>query len=468
MASKKSAWRPARRALALAIGIAACLASPAHALGLLEAYESALSNDSLYQAAIKEHEAGVLNRTIGRSYLLPTVSASYSDYKNWLHQTDLTRNLSGDIRYRSYGGQVGLRQSLFNYEAISRYRYGKALANASDATFDGKSKEVLVRVLSAYTDTLFALDQLALAMAQKRAYDEQLVANRRLLEKGEGTRTDVLETEARAQVADADLVSARDTYDNAAHALEAIIGQPVRADYPIDGLPYVFPSPKGSGETLDAWLERAQAQNDVLISARHSLEATRQQVEIQRSGYLPRVDLVASIGQNQSNTINSIDQRYRSKAVGVELTIPLYSGGQVKGSTDQAWANYERARFELDDKTKQVLLEVRKQYNLYEGSVSRIGALRRAVESATLLITATRKSVAGGLRTNVDVLNAERQMYESRRDLARARYQQLQADMQLKYAAGTLTRDDMLDMAARFNEPKTIQTIQPVQPMPRG
>lgn len=462
----KFAGRGARCVLAVAAVLAAGQALPARALGLLEAYEAAMANDPVYAAAVKEREAGELNRTIGRSYLLPTLSASYSDYKNWLGTTALNTPVGSvdlpDQRYRSYGGQLGLRQPLFSYEGISRYRYGKALAEASSATFNGKSKEVLVRVLAAYTDTLFALDQLTLAIAQKRAYDEQLVANRRLFEKGEGTRTDVLETEARAQTADADLISARDAFDNAAHALEAIIGLPVRADQPIDGLPDVFQVPTGGADSLDIWMDRARAENDVLISARHSLEATRQQTEIQRAAYLPRVDLVGTLGQTQSNTVNTVGYRFTTKAVGIEVTIPLYSGGQVKGSTDQAYANYERAKYELEDKTNQVMLEVRKQFNLYEGSIARIAALKRAVESATLLITATRKSVAGGLRTNVDVLNAERQMYESRRDLARARYQYLQASMQLKFAAGTLTAEDMIDMAVQFNVPKS------VKPTPKG
>ncbi len=436
----------------------ACLvlgtAPAAHALGLMDAYDAALAHDPVFAAAIKENEAGQLNRTIGRAYLLPTLSANYEDYRNWLHQTYLNTprgDVSQDLRYRSYGGTLALRQPLLNYEGVARYRYGKALAQASSATFSSKQKDLLVRVLSAYTEVLFALDQLNLASAQKRAYDEQLSANQRLFEKGQGTRTDVLETRARAELANADLISARDAFDNSAHALAAITGIAVDPSQGLDGLDERFKPVAAQPARLEDWSNLAMTENDDLVSARHSVEAARQQAEIQRAGFVPRVDLVASLGQNQSNTVNTIDQRYGTKMVGFEVTIPLYTGGLVKGSLDQAWANYERAQFELEDKTNKVMLEVRKQYNLYDSSVSRVAALERAVESATLLITATRKSVIGGLRTNVDVLNAERQMYESRRDLARARYQYVLAGVQLKAAAGTLTGQDMVNLAGNFN-----------------
>ncbi|MGY8526619.1 TolC family outer membrane protein [Paracidovorax citrulli] len=450
--------RSARRVLARAAAavVFAALAPSVQALGLLEAYDAALTNDPAYNAARKELEAGEQNRVIGRSYLLPKLSASYSNSRNWLTNTEFSngKKFASDSRYSSYNGSIVLRQPLFDWEAISRYRYGSAIADASEATFDSRSQEILVRVLLAYTETLFTLDQLTLAVAQKRAYDEQLVANRRLLENGEGTRTDLLETEARAQIADADLINARDEFDNAAQALQALTGIPVTPQEGLVSLPDDFKPVRHNTERLDDWLQRARDLNPELISGRHSLEAARQQTQIQRAGHLPRVNLVGSIGQSESDTVNALNRRYETKAVGIEVAIPLYAGGMVQGSTRQAYANYERAQFELQDRTNQVMLEVRKQYNLYASSMARIGALERAVESATLLITATRKSVAGGLRTNVDVLNAERQMYESRRDLSRARYQFLQASMQLKYAAGTLTQNDMIDMATLFRVPR--------------
>lgn len=189
------------------------------------------------------------------------------------------------------------------------------------------------------------------------------------------------------------------------------------------------------------------------IAERQSVEAARQQLKIVQAGFYPRVDLVANIGKNQSDTFDTIGQRYASKSVGIEVTIPLYSGGMVKASSEQANANYARMQFELQDKTDKVLLDVRKQYNLCVSSLTRIAALQSAVESATLLITATHKSVQAGLRTNVDVLSAEQQLYQAKRDLSRARYQYLLADLQLRHAAGILTAQDLYQMAQWFEPP---------------
>jgi protease secretion system outer membrane protein len=161
----------------------------------------------------------------------------------------------------------------------------------------------------------------------------------------------------------------------------------------------------------------------------------------------------ANLGKSQSSTLDTIGQRYLTKSIGVEISIPLYSGGLVRASSEQASANYERTQFELQDKTDNVLLDVRKQYNLCVSSLARIDALQSAVASATALITATQTSVQGGMRTNLDVLTAEQQLYQAKRDLARARYQYLLANLRLEHAAGILTAEDLYTMARWFVPP---------------
>lgn len=443
------------RAIFVAASIAMMVGpvAPAHALGLADAYEAALANDPVYAGALKEKEAGDANLAIGRSYLLPQLSASYSTYRDWTATTIFGQpnGNGGYQQYHAYAAGVSLRQPLLNIEGLARYRYGKAQALASDATATGRSEELLVRVLSAYTDTVFALDQLSLATAQKKAFDEQLTSNEAMFKNGEGTRTDILETRSKAELAAADVADARDNLDNAAHALEALTGLPASLD--VDGLDRLSDSYKPampSPASYEQWHDIALDGNAELIAQRHSVEAARQQLKIVQAGFYPRVDLVASLGKSQSNTLDTIGQRYLTKSVGIEVTIPLYSGGLVKASSDQASANYERTQFELQDKTNKVLLDVRKQYNLCVSSMTRIEALQSAVASATQLITATRKSVQAGVRTNLDVLTAEQQLYQSKRDLARARYQYLLAQLQLQHAAGILTAQDLYAMAQWF------------------
>lgn len=454
-AVKARGTRPALARIGVLIGLALGGTQAAHAIGLVEAYDAALNHDPVYAGAIQEKRAGDANVAIGRSYLLPNLSASYANYRDWTNTTNFGPQFPAPFtqrqNYRAYAGNVQFRQPIFNMEGIARYRYGKAAALASDATFDDKSQELVVRVLTAYTDAVFALDQVALATAQKKTLDEQLASNEAQFRNGQGTRTDILETRSKLELARADLTDAQDNLDNASHALESLTGLNATLDVAsLDRLSDHFeptlPSPAG----FDQWRDIAMDSNAVLIAQRHSVEAARQQLQVARAGHYPRVDLVASIGQTQSNTVDTIGQRYFTKSAGIEITIPLFSGGLVSASSRQADANYQRAEDELLDKTNQVLLELRKQYNLCASSMTRIQALEKAVESATLQIAATHKSVEAGVRTNVDVLTATQQLYQAKRDLAKARYQYMIASLQLRHAAGILNAQDLYELAKWF------------------
>lgn len=455
-ASKKSQARPALARIAALIGLALGGAHAAYAIGIVDAYEAALNHDPEYAGAVQEKRAGDANVAIGRSYLLPNLSASYSNYRDWTDTTQLAPSqyggpVSSNQNYRAYSGSVQLRQPLINLEGLARYRYGKATALASDATFTDKAEDLVVRVTTAYTDTLFALDQVALATAQKKTFDAQLASNEALFKNGQGTRTDILETSSKLELARADLADAQDNLDNAAHALESLTGLDATLDVAsLDRLSDQFEPTLPSPASFDEWRDIALDNNADLIAQRNTVEAAHQQLQVVRAGYYPRVDLVASIGKNQSDTLDTIGTRYVTKQAGIEITIPLYSGGMVRASSEQASANYERAQDDLLDKTNKVLLELRKQYNLCASSMTRIQALEKAVESATLQITATRKSVEAGVRTNVDVLTATQQLYQSKRDLARARYQYMIASLQLRHAAGILNEQDLYDLSKWF------------------
>ncbi|NVI07379.1 TolC family outer membrane protein [Paraburkholderia youngii] len=443
--------------LAMSVGAALIAPRPALALGLVDAYEAALSHDPILAGAAKQKEADDANVGIGRSYLLPNVSANYARYRDITGTTDIGTprgDLSTHQVYGAYSEGVSLRQPLISFEGIARYRYGKAIALAGDATFDDSRQDLLVRVLTAYTDTVFAEDQLSLALAQKSAFDEQYAGNQAMFKNGEGTRTDILETKSKAALAEADVADARDSLDNAAHALEALTGLPASLDVAgLDRLKDDFQPVLPEPLSFDHWHDIALENNAQLIAGRHSVEAAQQKMKIVQAGFYPRVDLVASVGQNQSTQTNAIGTRYLTKSVGVEVTIPLYSGGLVRASTQQEQANYERAQFELQDKTDKVLLDLRKQYNQCVSSMTRIDSLKSAVESAMLQIVATRKSVQAGVRTNADVLTATQQLYSAKRDLAHARYQFLLAELQLKHAAGILTEQDLVEIAQSFVPP---------------
>lgn len=442
---------PRRRVLALVVLAASAFHSPSSlAIGLLKAYEAALINDPTFQGAIHENEAGQQNRLLGRSLLLPNISASYSTSKARAEITNKSA-LQGDStvnpRYTSAAGVLQLRQPIVNFDGLARYRQGVAQSDYSATLFGGRQQDLVIRLVSAYADAQFSEDQLALAKAQRDAYGEQMRVNDRMLTKGEGTRTDSLETQAKFDLAEAQVIESADALNTARNTLSAIVGLEITA---LDGLSPDFKVRPLQPATFEEWKAVAMDKNSEIGALRYAVEAARQEINKQRAGHLPRLDLVASIEKNRSNTINTYNQDSNVRSVGVQLQIPIYSGGYVNAATTQAVAQYDKARSDLDAKTAQVTVELRKQYGLTLSSGAHIDALVKSVNSSNLLVEATRQSIKGGVRINLDLLNAQQQMYIARRDLAQSRYNYLLSFLRLRNAAGILTGADVQDIATYF------------------
>ncbi|MGQ7861025.1 TolC family outer membrane protein [Pseudomonas sp. 32A] len=436
---------------ALVFSLCCACSGSVQALGLLDAYDLALRNDPTFQAAIQEREAGEENRIIGRAGLLPNLSWSYNNSRNESEVTQSTAvgNVTSDRDYRSYASTLTLQQPLLDYEAYARYRQGAAQALFADERFRGKSQELAVRVLSAYSQALLAQERIELSRAQKRAYAERLQLNKRLLKGGEGTRTDLLETQARLSLAQAEEIESLDTQDAALRELEAIVGEPLQIEE-LAPLTRQFDIPPLEPNRFETWRDLAMANNPELKSQHHALDAAEYEVERKRAGHMPKVSLYASSRQTSSDSESSYNQKYDTNSVGIQVSLPLFAGGSVSASTRQAANQLSQAQYELDAQTAKTLIELRKQFNLNTSGAAKVRAYEMAVSSATALVTATKKSVTGGERVNLDVLDAEQQLFTARRDLADARHAYLLARIQLKYFAGLLNEQDLRALAGYF------------------
>lgn len=433
----------------LALAIAAA-AGNAGAVSLQQAYEAALKNDPTYRMSYYGNEAAKENRILGRSGLLPSVSASFNGSKNVLDQ-ELVRpggiRIPSDSKYMARSSIVQLRQPLFNMEAIQRYRQGKVQTAQGAEQFEADTNEVAVRVVSAYMDALFADDQVALARVQRDMYAEQQKVNQRLFEKGEGTRTDMLETKARLDLAEAALIEAQDNAKAQREVLEGVIGGEAGA---LDRLDEGFRPTQLAPTSFEEWQRLALANNNELAAARLAVENARLDIGRNRAGHLPRVDFVATYNKGDNETVNTINQLNTNRSLGVQVNIPIYQGGAVNAQTRQAAAGYERARADLDARTDKIMVELRRAHSLAQSSVRKIDALVKAVESAKLLMTATEQSIKGGVRINLDLLNAQQQLFTSQRDLAQARYAYLVATLRLRALTGTVGSQDIREIAAYF------------------
>ena len=419
------------------------LALPAMALDFRQAYELALQHDPTWQAARSESAAGSHEQALGRAALLPNLSYRYSRMRNdaEIRQDTVAGATRQDLAYSSYSSGFTLTQPLFDAAAFAQYREGKARAEAAGLTLERARQALAVRVLQAYTDALYAEEEVALMRAHGRALEEEAERSRRFVAGGEGTRTDQMEIEAQRRLVEAQLIEAEDRRQDARNALAVLIGHspgaalaPLRDDARLQ-TPALPP--------LDEWRERAVAHNPELAAQRSLLEATRQQRNQQRAGHLPSVRLVARSQITDSNAENQVGQRYDTDSIGVEVQVPLYTGGRVRAASRQASDSLEQARFELDGAMAELLNDVERQYRMTLSSQRRIEAYRDAVAAAEARLDATRRSILGGERTNLDALNAEQQHVEAQRDLARARYDYLLAWLSLRWQAGVLDGGDI-------------------------
>ncbi len=435
-------------ALALA---AAALVMPGtgQAYSVLQAYKDALQHDSTWRSAKHENDAASENRKIGRAGLLPSVSANYSRSRNEADFTQKAGSISQTTHpnYTSTSSSVSLRQTLFNLDSVARYRQGIAQAQSSEALFASRHHDLMMRVVSAYVELLFSADQLALATAQRDTLMEQKRVNERLFAKGEGTKTEVLETQARLDLAEAQLVETRDAQNVSRNALAAIVGHEIGQ---LDGLNGTFKPLLLQPADLDAWKSLALKNNPELQAQTHAVEVARQEVARNRAGHAPRLDFVANYSKSSSESLTTLNQDSTVRSAGIQLSIPLYSGGYVNATTNQASSSYLRAKADFDVRADRILTDLQRQYNLVVGAVAKLEAQGKAVESARALITATQQSIKGGVRINLDLLNARQQYYQAQRDLAQGRYTYIQAYMRLRANAGVLVPEDLNQLAGYF------------------
>jgi len=414
----------------------------------------ALRNDPTYRSATKDYEAGMENDTIGRSAILPKVGASYNQNANkatqWGAQYTGGPNVSYNWSYPSNYSYVQLTQPIFSLEAFAKWRQGIAQADLSQSKYLYNTQDLLIRVLQAYTDLLFAMDQLSFQTSERDAFYEQYKVAKNLNKNGEAAMTDMLEAEASYQVADAKVVDAKDAVENAKRKLDGIIGEPIDNLNKVAKLSGNFQYINLLTTRFEDWKEKALTTNAELKAAVHNIEIAKQEYRKNHAGHYPVVNLIGALSSQTSNTVTSINQTFNQSYVGVQVNLPLYSGGEINGRTSQAYANFEKAQADYDVTKEKVITELRKQYDAVVSGKQKIVALTAAQDSATQLVKAMRKSVLAGERINVDVLLAEKGLFNTRRDLAQVKYNYLLAYLKLNQLGGTLEVDDFQKMASYF------------------
>ncbi|WP_193073489.1 TolC family outer membrane protein [Pseudomonas sp. FME51] len=421
-------------------------------LDLVRAYQRMLLHDPQIHAARAARDAGRDAKNIARAALLPQASINYmrnrtrktEDYTipgqfPWMPDQDYTAKDS------YYGRRTGLtiEQSLFDYSAISTYRMGKTQSEYAEVQFRLQYQQEAVTLIDAYLNALLARDSLELARHQLQVYRDMLQGNEQMVTHGEGTRIDILETRTQMTATQAELVVYENALADRLRELSALLGGSVQAAelLAIDPNSALPPLHNGQLETL---VSDALRENPEVQAARLAVRYNDQTIEREKGQFMPRVSLYAAHDRIVSDTVNNQGRDYKTNTIGLQVSIPLFSGGSSFYSTRQAYSRRDQARFELNRTTDTTTTMVEQYYRVFTTSADRANTLRRNVDDSRSLVDAMHKSVAGGERTNTDALQAERQSYQARQELLRTYVEWFQAYAKLQFYAGRFSEDDVL------------------------
>jgi len=410
---------------------------PAYALDLLQIYELGLQSDPQIQIVRAERDSVRENRPQALAQLRPTLSASGDVSRT---HSDVRSSPSGtaDSTYNKTVLSLSLNQPLYRKDYWIQLQQSDNQIAQAEADYVTAQQNLIMRIAQAYFDVLSAQDTLGFAHAETTAIQRQLDQAQQRFDVGLIAITAVHEAQAAYDKARADEIQAENELDDTWEALHEIIGDSEKVLSPLTAeLPLKMPTP----DSIDQWSEIALQQNPKLVAQRSATAVARQNIELQRSGHYPTLALVGSHALNRSNASSASDTD--TSSIGLQLSVPLYSGGGTTSRTRQARFDFEKAQQSLDQELRAVKRQVRDAYRGIVSSISRVHALKATTTSAKSALEATEAGFEVGTRTMVDVLAEQRNLYRARRDYSHVRYDYILNGLRLKLAAGSLSQSDL-------------------------
>jgi outer membrane protein len=416
------------------------------AADLLEVFRTAQTNDSVFAAARATRQAGLEKLPQGRALLLPNISVTANSTLN--DQTIQSAGIfsSGNSRYNSHNYSVNLIQPLFRQQSWLAYSASELQVVQSEVQFKVAEQDLVLRVAQAYFDVLIAQDNVRLVELQKRAIAEQLQQARHRFEIGSATITDTHEAQARFDLTAAQGIAASNNLELKRYGLQQLTNVALQNFKPLgESFKLEMPQPT----ELAQWVAMALQGNLQLKVAQIGVELAQKEAARIRGGHYPTVDLVATYSNNVANGgVFGVGSDTTNKTVGIQLNLPLFQGGLINSQWREAKANQERARQELENTRRTISLQVRQAYLGVVNGIAQVKALRQALISSESVLAASKLGQEVGVRTNLDVLNAQEQLHLTQRDLFQAQYGYLISQLQLEAMVGTLSADDL----ARVNQ----------------
>lgn len=429
--------------LSAAIACALLASQALAAADLLNIYRAARDSDPVYASARASWTAAQEKLPQGRAGLLPQADLSASTQQNDRDLRFRNPALPGSqSQYNSNSASVSITQPLFRMQNLAAYDQGKTLVALADVQLASAEQSLILRVAQAYFDVLLARNNVVLAQAQKTAIGQQLEQAKRNFEVGNATITDTHDAQARYDLVTAQEIAARNDLAVKNSALEQLIG---RAAPDIANLGKSFEPLPPEPQSMEKWVELARTVGLQVLIAQQNLNFASQDIQRNRGAHYPTLDAYATLGESAtgSGIQGGSGTDTTSKVIGLQLAIPLYQGGIVNSRVREAVANETKAQQDLENARRSSELAARQGYLGVTNGIAQVRALEAALISNQSSLDSTKLGQEVGVRTQVDVLNAQQLLFSARRDLAQSRYNYIQSLLQLKAAVGQLSETDL-------------------------
>ncbi|TSA47941.1 MAG: hypothetical protein D4R56_01330 [Deltaproteobacteria bacterium] len=404
------------------------------AMDLKEAYTRAKESDPLFGSAFYEHEASRTLSKQGRSFLLPQVQASSALNKYYFN--------NAPVYYLDYDSQtmgISLRQPILDIRKYYEYEQHNIRVGIGDAKFASAEQNLILRVAEAYFNGLAAGNLIELIDTEKKAVIEQRERAKKMFQAGVATLADINDAEARHDSVLSQEIEAKNNLDIKLQALKRIVGiEPDRLNLLKEDMPLSVPEPA----SLDGWIETAKKNNPILKSYTYQIDHQEAEINKNKGQHFPTVDLVAGYtNTNTNNYVKTDEITYGS--IGLQLTMPIFSGGYTSAKVAESQATLKQVRKEYENALSDATQKLGEAFLGIRGSIARIDALLTAVRSASASLHSNKMGLNAGIRTTVDVLNAQRELRDVSARLLQARYDYLMNTLKLKFHAGILAADDV-------------------------
>ncbi|MBA3774565.1 MAG: TolC family outer membrane protein [Ramlibacter sp.] len=428
--------------LAAALGMAFC--TPARSQNLLELYESARAYDATWQSAKAQYDANLFRAEQAKAGILPSANLGAGVTRSNL---DSILPAAPERNITSQTATVSASQPLYRPANVATWQQGKRQAELAQAQLAAASQDLIIRMSQAYFDVLAAQDTLAFVQAQKTAVGEQLAFAKRNFEVGTSTITDTREAQARHDLVIAQEIAAENDLRVKKLALDALVGKPDVKPNPL-ALPVSVPGPEPAD--VNVWVQQAEQSSPSIQQARTAVEIAQLETEKAKAGHKPTLDLTASynVNRNPSGTATlAAPVRNNTGSIGVSFNLPLFAGFATQNRIRETLSLEEKAQADLESARRNVAQATRAAFFGVVSGQGQVKALEAAEASSQSALEANRLGYQVGVRINIDVLNSQSQLFQTKRDLAQARYNVLLGQLRLRQANGTLVPEDL----ARLN-----------------